>query len=230
MGLARTSQKWRSVSLVRGTATGIEEKRWPIRQLANLCARSETRYGYIQTDDELVVCCFGAKAPVAGGGAAVGPARADVDGADFFGGSQKKDDDDEWTNWSVAIMAVPWSTELSAGAGYGGGARHVLTTELALWWLCMLALSDGHRQLVETKDIVPIDSWDTVHAGDDCGWVRRHKYSLAEEPTNPPPPPVYEEPVLGNTTAFAINIGISGGNWQGLVDPATIDLTSLGWP
>lgn len=31
---------------------------WPVRQLANICRESRTRYGYIQTEEEMVVCCF----------------------------------------------------------------------------------------------------------------------------------------------------------------------------
>lgn len=74
---------------------------WPLGQLANIRKVAQTRHGYIQTDQEMVVCCF-----------SEGP-----------------------EGWKVAIMPVPWS-------------RHgvdVLTTDLALWWLCMLAMPAHHH-------------------------------------------------------------------------------------
>ncbi|CAK7236769.1 hypothetical protein SCUCBS95973_009723 [Sporothrix curviconia] len=117
---------------------------------------NRTRYGYIQTDQELVACCFSA-------------------GAETTPGGKSKDRED----WAVEIMPVPWSAELRSC-----GEPHILTTELALWWLCMLALSDGHHALVPKADIVPINKWDTVNKGDGRGWVWRRRYSQVETPAN----------------------------------------------
>ncbi|OTB03975.1 hypothetical protein M426DRAFT_12058 [Hypoxylon sp. CI-4A] len=75
------------------------------RQLANLCVKAGTLYGYIQTDKELVACHF----TEAGG------------------------------EYGVYVMRVPWSDH--------GSER--LTTDLALWWLCMKALSVSFGGRVE---------------------------------------------------------------------------------
>ncbi|CAK7222619.1 hypothetical protein SEUCBS140593_004960 [Sporothrix eucalyptigena] len=132
------------------------------------------------TDQDLVVFCFGAWR-VAG----PDPSK------------------EESNDWSVAFMPVPWNTELSLSA------RHdVLTTELALWWLCMLSLSDGHVDLVKTHEIVPIDAWDKVWLGEERGWVRRHRYSGAEVPMTPPPPPAYDMPEPAQPAAFAAEVGV----------------------
>ncbi|KAG5940772.1 hypothetical protein E4U53_007543 [Claviceps sorghi] len=72
---------------------------WPLRQLANLCKLANTRYGYIQTEQELVACCF----------------------------SPQND-----TKWKLAFKTVSW---IASG-------DQDLTTDLALWWLCVLALSE----------------------------------------------------------------------------------------
>lgn len=37
---------------------GTIELLWPLRQLANLCDKTGTRYGYLQTEEEMMVCCF----------------------------------------------------------------------------------------------------------------------------------------------------------------------------
>ncbi|EPE07864.1 hypothetical protein F503_00586 [Ophiostoma piceae UAMH 11346] len=196
VGLGRTSRKWKSVSAMRASASRTMEALWPLRQLANLCRLAETRYGYIQTDEELVACCFSATYGDQGTG------------------------EKEWTDWTVAIMPVPWNTELSSGGG-----PHVLTTELALWWLCMLALSDGHRELVANELVVPIDAWETMHSGDERGWIRRHRYSLFEKLANVPPPPpsnAYTAPGTVNAAAFTGDAGFDEEEWFSLLDPATV--------
>ncbi|ERS98102.1 uncharacterized protein SPSK_06404 [Sporothrix schenckii 1099-18] len=220
VGLGRTSTKWRGVAAMRNPGDARGENTWPIRQLANLCARSGTRYGYIQTDEELAVCCFGAKPPTSD--------KADT-------GARWQQPDDKWDDWSVSLMVVPWNTELcGSGDASGGGARRILTTELALWWLCMLALSDGHRPLVETKEIVAIDSWERVYLHKERRWVRRHRYSSCEVPADPPPPSAYETPEPGNAATLAADVGANGQNWFDLIDPATIDITGANfdgmWP
>ncbi|KAI1735543.1 hypothetical protein F4680DRAFT_452814 [Xylaria scruposa] len=70
--------------------------------LASSCKAAKTRYGYILTDRDLVVCRF------------------------FKGASERM---------KTALMRVPWSTSYPH-----------LTTQMALWWLCIIALS-GDRQI-----------------------------------------------------------------------------------
>ncbi|KAG5979180.1 hypothetical protein E4U55_005471 [Claviceps digitariae] len=166
VGLGRPSPKWSGRKLSQQLKPKAD-KLWPLRQLAGLCEVAKTRYGYIQTDEELVVCCFS------------------VD--DGF--------------WRVKFMPVPWSR---CGAD-------ALTTDLALWWLCMLAMSaDVHRAIVEEEEMVRIDEWDYVFMDDDRGWVRRHRYSNFEQRT--PPPPSYTSPSPGNTAVFGAQLLLDAAN------------------
>jgi len=81
-----------------------------------------------------------------------------------------------------------------------------LTTDLALWWLCMLALSPTqHCALVTEDDMVGIDEWEVRYLNDEHGWVRRHQYSNVEQPVDPPPHLASQTPSLGNQAAFGIN-------------------------
>ncbi|RSL55547.1 hypothetical protein CEP54_009280 [Fusarium duplospermum] len=67
---------------------------------------------------------------------------------------------------------------------------HVLTTDLALWWICMLAMSTHQpRDIVGEAQMANINDWNMVNLGQGRGWVRRHLYSGVEKPTGPPPPP-----------------------------------------
>ncbi|KAI1501572.1 hypothetical protein F5X99DRAFT_382343 [Biscogniauxia marginata] len=61
----------------------------------------------------------------------------------------------------------------------------------------MLAVSDPrNRRLIRKEDMIRIHHWDVCWYGDDRGWVRRHHYSLLEEPTEPPTPPATPRALL----------------------------------
>ncbi|KAH7260588.1 hypothetical protein MRS44_009217 [Fusarium solani] len=145
VGLMRSSSRWSG----RAVAGRLEDNMrkelvWPLKQLANACVMAKTRYGYIQTDEEMVVCRFARNGP----------------------------------EWKVAIMPIPWSR-------YG---CHVLTTDLALWWICMMAMSTHQpRDIVGEAQMANISDWDVVQLGQGR-WVRRHLYSGVVHPTNSPPP------------------------------------------
>lgn len=217
VGLGRSSSKWKSVPVVRHTfstdTSGKDgpngEEIWPLRQLANVCRFAKTRYGYIQTDEELVVCRFGATDTLA--------QRNRDDPA------AEADETEDWTNWTAEIMPIPWNTELSKTSS--GLPPQILTTELALWWLCMLALSEGHRELVEKRDMVPINAWDTVQSAGGSNWLRRHRYSGYEEIITTPPP-AYQTPTPGNEAAFAAGVGINGDPWFDLTNPSAMNMPS----
>ncbi|TWU71826.1 hypothetical protein ED733_001918 [Metarhizium rileyi] len=140
VGFGRTVQKWNCPRLVaqlrnlpRGKQTG--QLVWPLRQLANTCQKAGTRYGYIQTEEALVVCCFSSNGPGL---------------------------------WKAAIMPVPWT----------GHGVQVLTTELALWWLCMLAMAPDHgHRVVREEHMTRINEWDVVYLDQERGCMRRHRYS-----------------------------------------------------
>jgi len=175
VGLGRPSSKWSGRKLANQLDNASMELLWPLRQLANICRIAQTRYGYIQTDEELVTCCFSKAAE----------------------------------KWKVAIMPIPWSR-------YG---VDVLTTDLALWWLCMLAMSARHhRAIVEEGEMVKIDDWDLVFLGEER-WVLRHRYSNFEKPTNPPSPPAYQTPSPGNAASFAAAVGLLADDQFNIEDP-----------
>lgn len=75
------------------------------------------------------------------------------------------------------FMPVPWNTE------HGTRAGTTLTTELALWWLCMLALADRPRGLEPVDRFVPIDAWIPTLLDDCVTWVDRHYYSMFDRPS-----------------------------------------------
>ncbi|KJR86651.1 uncharacterized protein SPSK_02610 [Sporothrix schenckii 1099-18] len=178
VGLCRTSVKWQGSTLIKDPLNAPNEQKWPVRQLANLCAKAGTRYGYIQTDQELVACCFGATPP--------------------------SKTTEAWSDWTARVMPVPWNTELVEQSEVSNGARAVLesylTSELSLWWLCMLSLSDGHRQLVKTDEIVPIDAWQPLELADGSAWAHQHRYSAFVKPAADP-----------TTQAAVTGGGIAGG-------------------
>ncbi|KAK0738491.1 hypothetical protein B0T18DRAFT_247810 [Schizothecium vesticola] len=168
MGLSRPSISFQGRSLVNCPTAVTKEGLWPMRQLANLCHMAKTRYGYIMTDEDLVVCRF------------------------YY----PEDGMNQVNRLKVEIMAVPWTVH--------GEAQ--LTTDLALWWLCMLALSPTQHCAMTTKDdMVGIDEWEVRYLNDEHGWVRRHRCSDVEQPVDPPPYPASQTPSLGNQAAFDIN-------------------------
>lgn len=58
----------------------------------------------------------------------------------------------------------------------------MLTTEKALWWLCMLALADRPRGLELVDQVVPIDRWVPTVLDDTVTVVERHYYSGVDRP------------------------------------------------
>ncbi|KAI1171102.1 hypothetical protein F4777DRAFT_72900 [Nemania sp. FL0916] len=111
--------------------------------------------------------------------------------------------------WDVALMPVPWTRQ----------GTSQLTTDLALWWLGMLALSaPENRALKPEANVVPIKEWETRYIDEQRGWVRRHRYSHIEKPTDPPPPPAYQDPSLENAAAFEAAIGLHANEWFNLYD------------
>jgi hypothetical protein len=57
-GVWRSSSSWKSTELMHQLEQPAEDLEWPLRQLANQCQEAQTRYGYILTEKELVVCRF----------------------------------------------------------------------------------------------------------------------------------------------------------------------------
>ncbi|KAI5925862.1 hypothetical protein F4810DRAFT_658581 [Camillea tinctor] len=179
MGLGRTSRQFPGRHLVQHYREGAYR---PLRQLANLCAHSNTRYGYILTDEDFVACCFSTKDP------------------------SNKD-----SGWTVAVKAVPWT---KAG-------ETQLTTDLALWWLCMLAVSDPrNRRLTRKEDRIEIDHWDVCLSKDGLGLVYRHHYSLLEKSINSAEgiAAASEDPFLGLNADAGVHFGPAPAFFQGAND------------
>ncbi|KAF2969475.1 hypothetical protein GQX73_g4135 [Xylaria multiplex] len=169
VGIGRSSSKFRGRKLACTPENASKENLWPLRQLANICDVANTRYGYIQTDEDLVAC--------------------------YFNKETEAED-----SWEVALMPIPWSR-------YG---EDQLTTDLALWWLSMLAMSaPHHRVIVRGEEIIRINEWEICYLDEERGWVRRHRYSNFEEPVDPPPPPAYQIPSPGNAAVFEAQVGIN---------------------
>ncbi|KAG8417271.1 hypothetical protein J3459_012477 [Metarhizium acridum] len=144
VGVERLSSKWTSMKLLAKLPEPVGEITLPVRQLGHLCQISGTRYGYIQTEEELVACCF----------------------SDSDAGNER--------NLTVAIMPIPWTKH----------GLNMLTTELALWWLCMIAMSPNHsRRIQKEQDMVKINEWECLRH--DAGTiVMRHQYSNFEKSMN----------------------------------------------
>ncbi|KAK7415169.1 hypothetical protein QQX98_006113 [Neonectria punicea] len=149
VGIGKPSSSWSGTGLAcslqgLGAAPSINTLA-PLRQLAKLCQFAGTRYGYIVTDEALVVCQF---------------AR---DGANA---------------WKAFIMPIHWTK-------YG---TKVLTTNLALWWLSMMAMSDeGNRAIKQVGELVSLGKWDLVCTdGDDPNkpweWSLQHRFSKRTKP------------------------------------------------
>ncbi|CAK7211968.1 hypothetical protein SCUCBS95973_001303 [Sporothrix curviconia] len=170
LGIARSSAYWSPADLianaVQSTATApakaiTKDMVLPLRQLGSACLRLNCRYGYIHTDNALVACCFSVAANGMGNG--------------FNGGASSAS-----PKLKVQIMPVPWSTEEGSG-------QHTLTTEMALWWLCMLSLSGHPREVVPEDQVMPIDTWASTSLNDGLSFLRRHYYSGAFERGTAPP-------------------------------------------
>lgn len=82
--------------------------------------------------------------------------------------------------WNVHIQRVPWTIH----------GENQLTTDLAVWWLTMLAMSDcQHRELVAEHEMVSINQWsDASDLQDGRGWMQTHRYSKFEKRVLPPVP------------------------------------------
>ena len=162
VGFGRSTSRWQPGSIVADPSGVKSNMLWPFRQLANLCKRAQCRYGYIQTNEVLVAVCFAgmpasAQQTMSARHVAASHNTMDIDGL------------------SAQFMPVPWNTE-------SGTSGTTLTTEIALWWLCMLSLAERPRGLEPVDQVVPIDTWVPTLLDDGVTWVRRHYYSGVDQP------------------------------------------------
>lgn len=83
-----------------------------LRQLADKCIRTRTRYGYVVTETTLTACRF-----------------SDMQSAIQDGAEAVCENDKQM---KVEMVRIPW----------GDWSKDRLTTDLALWWMCMMRLSE----------------------------------------------------------------------------------------
>ncbi|OAQ72507.1 hypothetical protein VFPPC_00464 [Pochonia chlamydosporia 170] len=185
VGLARASSKWKCqkvlVNLNPNTPLpSKKEPTFPIIQLGNICEKAGTRYGYIQTNEELVACCFSYAAVGEGQAAGTGSTSGTT-------GRELK----------ASIMPIPWTKR----------GVNMLTTELALWWLCMLAMAPDHDRSITTEDkMVKINEWQWCDLGVELGGLAYyHRYSRHISMTKPMSAalPSYSNPPPGNPAEFS---------------------------
>ncbi|VUC20216.1 unnamed protein product [Clonostachys rosea] len=129
-GIGTTSKKFDGNSLLTSITPGNTSNSMPenpVRQLASTCAKVNARYGYLQTDNELVVCRF-----------------ILTDGV-----------------YKTSFRGIPLSS-------FGDG---VMTADLALWWLAMLALPHECDSTIVPRQEMPQLN-ESISAGE--GVVNRH--------------------------------------------------------
>ncbi|EGX88245.1 hypothetical protein CCM_08288 [Cordyceps militaris CM01] len=129
--------------------------------------------------------------------------------------SKNKDEKLDPDQLMADIKRIPWSNK----------GEDELTTDLALWWLLMLALSDGQqRDIVESSKTTEVDTWEVVEEIEGGKVVQKHRhcYSHVTKDTTPPKGtkrrllPAQQPDSRGESTqrhdfdAFAGDMGITG--------------------
>jgi len=137
-GDTKLSSKWRSEDINKEKA----EVKAPLNQVLTYCAEARVRYGYIITQEELVVLRITEKSR------SPKPAKLKPRG----GPPQEKQLGKQDFKHSLEYKSVPWEQERNAQS-------NELTVNLALWWLHLLAAQE--RSLKESyselgaKDVAP---------------------------------------------------------------------------
>jgi hypothetical protein len=142
-GDTKLSTKWKSekISLHRNNA----EVKAPIQQILTYCVHAQVRYGYLLTQDELVVFRV---SEISKPSQITERKKRSAPPQDQSIGSSKY-------IWNLKYKAIPWETN-------SGGNSPSLTINLALWWLHMLAaqrrsLQPGYSDLrTEYLPLTPI--------------------------------------------------------------------------
>lgn len=122
-GDTKLSTKWKSQSIEKAKAN--PETNAPINQVLTYCAHAQVRYGYIITQEELVVFRVSERLKLS-----KPPQRKPR-----YNPPMKLQLGKEKYAWHMEYKAIPW--ELN-----GGPRSNDLTVNLALWWLHMLAAQE----------------------------------------------------------------------------------------
>ena len=122
-GDTKLSTKWKSESIVK--AKHSAETKAPINQLLTYCANANVRYGYLITQEELVVFRVSERRNLT-----KLPQRISGHGPPQDPNLGKGDH-----KWHVEYKAIPWEFDSQP-------PTEDLTVNLALWWLHMLATKE----------------------------------------------------------------------------------------
>lgn len=107
----------------------VDERLWPLEQVATYCRYGKTRYAFIVTQKELVALRVSAL-----------PMQTEVDA--YENGT-------EWHHAAVEYASIPWDAAAADG----------LTVHLAIWVLGCMGLNDQHRDLVSPEAVARLTDW-----------------------------------------------------------------------
>ncbi|KAL9611726.1 MAG: hypothetical protein Q9167_003649 [Letrouitia subvulpina] len=124
-GDTKLSKKWKSSDIEFGPVKQDKQGStiYPINQIFTYCVRANARYGYLITDEELVVIRIRPRLS----------AKSSVDGSDYTAAMRAADDG------LMECRSISWASDHDRTDPECEG----LTVNLALWWLHMLAAA-GH--------------------------------------------------------------------------------------
>lgn len=189
-GDTKPSRKWSSAQIVAGPIKGATEKNWfhPLSQVYTYCVRANARYGYIITDKELVVLRVRPKAQT-DESASQPPLetldtileKAPRNAAKIVKSMRAETKSPASRAISQGVLeyrAIPWQ-------GHGdeeGEDSEILTVNLALWWLHMMAaesnvIEERYAPLPETQRNQQPSSFSSSGNSQD-------RLPLAEKPPN----------------------------------------------
>lgn len=120
-GDTKLGTKWKSEKIVQNKNSA--EVKPPIQQILSSCVKAQVRYGYLITQDELVVFRV-SEIPSQPSQATQRKKRSAQPEDPSFGGSKY--------TWNLKYKPIPWEKNR-------GEYTHNLTINFTLWWLHMLA-------------------------------------------------------------------------------------------
>ena len=137
-GDTKVSSKWKSSSIKMGNRDVYNTKpdlTRPVIQVYNYCLKANARYGYIITDEELVVLRIRAKEKADGRGDSQKSMENSQGSQEFYASEEQKQ---ARKRGEVELMSIPWENHVTEEHAVDS----TLTVNLALWWLHIMAAAD----------------------------------------------------------------------------------------
>ena len=135
-GDTKLSTKWKSNDFLNDKDN--VNLRMPIRQVLTYCELAETRYGYLLTQEELVVLRFSHKSDSKLQDSNISLA-AETEQGDLTSQVRLNDGEEIVEEKVLEMKSIPWHSKREEGQGR-------LTVNLALWWLHMMAAKEHSVQ------------------------------------------------------------------------------------